>query len=221
MKRLKLWYSKKWFRWSCWILTVLIIFVLISNIWINSYTRNYLYDEVSNVPKTKVGMVLGTSKKLADGTPNLFFEYRIQATVGLFKAGKIELIVASGDNSTAGYDEPTMMKEELVKRGIPACKITCDYAGFRTFDSVMRMKKVFGQSAFLVISQKFHNQRAVFIGRKNGMEIIGFNAKDVKGTNGLKTHIREYFARAKAVIDLYIWPARVKFLGKEEKLSDC
>ncbi|HLP13442.1 MAG TPA: ElyC/SanA/YdcF family protein [Flavobacteriales bacterium] len=221
LKKLKALYKVRWFRWSVWIAGFLIMFVLISTIWINAYTRKFLYDDVKRVPTTNVAMVLGTSKILPDGRRNLFFEYRIRATVELYNAGKINLIVVSGDNSRENYDEPGMMKEELVKRGIPACKITCDFAGFRTFDSVLRMKKVFKQNKFIVVSQKFHNQRAVFIGRKHGMEIIGFNAKDVKGSNGLKTHIREYFARAKAVIDLYIWPAKVKFLGKAEVLSDC
>ncbi|HYG51835.1 MAG TPA: ElyC/SanA/YdcF family protein [Flavobacteriales bacterium] len=197
------------------------MFVTASNIWVNGSTRNFLYDEVNTVPKTEVAMVLGTSRTLPGGRKNLFFEYRIRAAVDLFKAGKINRVVVSGDNSQKNYNEPSMMKEELVRLGVPECKITCDFAGLRTFDSILRMKKVFGQNKFIVISQKFHNQRAVFIARKHGMDVIGFNAKDVEGTNGLKTHIREYFARARAVIDLYVWPAKAKFLGKMEELGDC
>jgi SanA protein len=198
-----------------------VLFIVLSNSWVNSYTRSYLYDNINKIPSNKVAMVLGTSRELKGGQKNLFFEYRIQATVKLFKAGKINLIVVSGDNSSKNYDEPTMMKEALVKRGIPACKISCDFAGFRTFDSVIRMWKVFGQKSFTVISQKFHTQRAVFIGRKYGLNVIGFNAKDVVGSNGLKTHIREYFARVKAVIDLYIWPASARFLGESISLTNC
>ncbi len=211
----------KWFRRFAWFTLACLLFIIFSNVWVNSYTRSYLYDDAAKIPKKNVAMVLGTSRELKNGRKNLFFDYRIQATVKLYKANKINLIVVSGDNSTTHYDEPTMMKEELVKRGIPACKITCDFAGFRTFDSVLRMWKVFGQTSFTIISQKFHNQRAVFIGRKYGLDVIGYNATDVLGANGLKTHVREYFARAKAVIDLYIWPARAKFLGDEENLDKC
>lgn len=211
----------KWFRRLAWFALACLLFIIFSNVWVNSYTRSYLYDDVKKIPKKNVAMVLGTSRELKNGRKNLFFNYRIQATVKLYKANKINLIVVSGDNSTTHYDEPTMMKEELVKRGIPACKITCDFAGFRTFDSVLRMWKVFGQTSFTIISQKFHNQRAVFIGRKYGLDVIGYNASDIVGANGFKTHVREYFARAKAVIDLYIWPARAKFLGDKEKLSEC
>jgi SanA protein len=220
MKKLRKWYGKRWFRWALWIFGFFFMFILISNIWINASTRKFLFDDVNAVPSKKVGLVLGASRVLPDGRRNLFFEYRIDAAVELYKSGKIKLIVVSGDNSSQDYDEPTMMKEELVMRGIPECKITCDYAGFRTFDSVMRMWKIFGQTSFIVISQKFHNQRAVFIGRKHGLDLIGYNAKDVEGTNGLKTHFREYFARAKAVIDLYIWPAKVVG-GEKEVLNDC
>jgi SanA protein len=211
----------KWFKRFAYFASACFLFIIFSNIWVNSFTGSYLYDDSTKIPKKNVAMVLGTSRELKDGRKNLFFEYRIQATVKLYKANKINLIVVSGDNSTKHYDEPAMMKEELVKRGIPACKISCDFAGFRTFDSVIRMWKVFGQRSFTIISQKFHNQRAVFIGRKYGLDVIGYNAKDVEGSNGLKTHIREYFARAKAVIDLYIWPAKAKFLGDKVKLSEC
>ncbi len=221
MKRLKTILKNKWFIRLGICFSVLLIFIIISNLWVNNFTNSFLYDNVKNIPKQRVAMVLGTSKTLNNGTKNLFFEYRIQATVNLFNAKKISLIVVSGDNSLKNYNEPEMMKQELIKRGIPACKITCDYAGFRTFDSVIRMWKIFGQKSFVVISQKFHNQRAVFIGRKHGLNIIGLNAKDVVGSNGFKTHFREYFARAKAVIDLYIWPASVKFLGDQEVLSNC
>lgn len=211
----------RWTKIFLGICGFLLICIIVSNVWVNSSTKSYLYESVDRVPQREVALVLGTSQYLRGGRKNLFFEYRIQATVSLYQAGKIKHIVVSGDNATKHYDEPAMMKKELVKRGIPACKITCDYAGFRTFDSVVRMWKVFGQTSFMVVSQKFHNQRAVFLARKQGLDAIGFNAKDVTGTNGLKTHLREYFARFKAVIDLYIWPAEPRFLGDPVPLTNC
>ncbi len=195
--------------------------MIVCNYWVNQSTSKYVYDEISNIPYRENAIVLGTSKFRNDGTQNHFFEFRIRATVQLYKAKKIKNIIVSGDNSTKNYDEPDMMKKELMKRGVPECSITCDYAGFRTYDSMIRLKKVFGINKCVVVSQKFHNQRALFIARNNGINAIGFNAKDVEGTNGFKTHVREYFARMKAVVDVYLWSPGVKFLGKKESLNSC
>ena len=105
------------------------------------------------IKKNKVGLVLGTAKVLQNGRLNLYFKYRIEATVALYKEGKIEFVLVSGDNSVKGYDEPTDFKDELVKRGIPPEKIFLDYAGFRTLDSVIRAKEIFGQEQITIISQ--------------------------------------------------------------------
>ena len=104
---------------------------------------------------------------------------------------KIEFIVISGDNSKKDYNEPLDMKNELIKAGIPPEKIYLDYAGFRTYDSVIRLDKIFGQKKFTVISQDFHNRRAIYIARHLNLQAIGFNAKDVDVYNGFKTKLRE------------------------------
>jgi SanA protein len=109
-----------------------------------------------------VGLVLGTSQYLKNGYLNWYFKYRIEATVELYKKGKIDFILVSGDNSHKNYDEPTAFKNELIKRGIPADQIYLDYAGFRTLDSVVRAKEIFGQTSITIISQKFHNERAIY-----------------------------------------------------------
>jgi len=108
------------------------------------------------------------------------------------------------------------MKDELIKRGIPTDKIYLDYAGFRTFDSMYRMREIFGQVRFTVISQEFHNRRAVYIGKRLGLDVIGYNAKDVDAYNGFKTKLREKLARAKLFLDIMI-NKKPKFLG--EKIS--
>jgi len=164
-----------------------------------------------------VGLVLGTSKVLQNGRENLYFNYRINATLALFQKGKIDFVLVSGDNSHKNNDEPTYFKNELVKRGIPARKIFLDYAGFRTLDSVIRAKRIFGQESITVISQKFHNERAIFLAESNGILAIGYNAKDIKGKNGLKTKIREYLARTKALLDI-LFKVQPKFLGKPIKI---
>ena len=165
---------------------------------------NLTYNHLSDIPANRVGLVLGTSKYLSNGYPNLYYRYRIDAAVKLFKAGKVKYLLVSGDNSTKRYDEPTMMKEDLVARGIPASRIYLDYAGFRTLDSVVRAKEIFGQTSITVISQQFHNERAIFLADWFDVKAVGFNARDVGAKYGLKTKIRERFARVKMMIDVVI-----------------
>lgn len=177
-------------------------------------TDEWVYDDASSTPINKVGLLLGTSKTLKSGRPNQYFQNRIRATLELWKAGKIEVVVVSGDNSSEGYNEPEDMRAELMKGGIPTNKIYLDYAGFRTLDSVVRMEKIFGQTRFTVISQEFHNRRAVYIAQAKGLQAVGFNAADVTAYNGLKTQAREKLARVKLFIDLWI-NKNPKFLGEE------
>lgn len=131
----------------------------------------------------------------------------------MYKAGKIEVIVISGDNSRNDYNEPEDMKNELMRHGVPENKIYLDYAGFRTLDSIVRMEKIFGQKSFTVISQKFHNERAIYIAHAQGLHAIGYNAEDVNIYRGFKTQVREKFARVKLFLDL--WTGKEpKFLGE-------
>jgi SanA protein len=169
---------------------------------------------VSEIPYNKVGLLLGTSKYLKNGNENLYYKYRIEAAAKLYKTHKINCIVVSGDNSRKNYDEPTQMKNDLIALGIPAEKIFLDYAGFRTLDSVIRMKEIFGQSNFTIISQKFHNERAVFISQKYGLNAVGFNAQAVSKYYGFKTNLREKLARVKVFTDLF-FGKQPKFLGEK------
>ena len=185
-----------------------------SSVLIKGSTRSSLYSDLDSVPHRKVGLVLGCSKQLADGRTNLFFQKRIRAAAALYQKGKVDFLLVSGDNGHREYDEPSDMKAALVARGVPAEKIYCDYAGFRTLDSVVRAKEVFGQDAFTVVSQPFHNQRAVFVARELGIEAVGYNAGDVDAFNGFRTQCREKLARVKTVLDLYVLKTQPKFLGE-------
>ncbi len=191
-----------------------IVLVLIANYSIGKNAENKTFSSSVEIKKNKVGLVLGTSKKLRNGQINLYFKYRINATVDLYSRGKIDFILVSGDNGNKNYDEPTDFKNELIRKGIPENRIFLDYAGFRTLDSVVRAKEIFGQTSITIISQKFHNERAIYLAEKHGLSAIGFNARDLRGRNGLKTKIREYFARTKAYIDI-IFGVRPKFLGEK------
>lgn len=157
-------------------------------------------------------MLLGTSKYAISGQVNLFYKYRITAAYELFQNKKIDYILVSGDNSTNYYNEPKKFKEDLISIGIPEDRIILDYAGFRTLDSVVRSSEVFKENKITIISQKFHNERAVYLAYKHNIKAIAFNAKDVSGRYGLKTHLREYFARVKVFIDL-LFNVQPKFLG--------
>ncbi|WP_390451087.1 SanA/YdcF family protein [Chryseobacterium sp. Alg-005] len=189
-----------------------IIFIAFANYSIKKQSDPFVSYTISDVPTTKTALLLGTSKTLSNGMPNAYFYNRIQATVDLYKSGKIQYVIVSGDNSRKDYNEPEDMQLTLMKYGIPQDKIFMDFAGFRTLDSVVRAKEIFGQKKLVIISQKFHNERAVFLARKNGMEAYGYNAPDVNKYAGLKTNIREYIAKAKTYWDL-LFGVEPKFGG--------
>jgi len=191
-----------------------IIFIAWANYSIKKDSDAFVSYNITDVPETKTALLLGTSKNLNNGLPNAYFYNRIQATVDLYKAGKIKNIIVSGDNSRKDYNEPEDMLLTLIQYGIPQDKIFLDHAGFRTLDSVIRAKEIFGQTKLVIISQKFHNERAVFLARQNGIEAFGYNAKDVNKYDGFKTNMREYLAKAKAYYDL-ILGIKPKFGGEK------
>jgi len=173
----------------------------------NKVTRNAagsIFDEVDAVPFNRTALILGTSPTLNNGEDNMYFVYRIQAAAELYSAGKVEFFVVSGDNRKESYNEPEAMKNALVASGIPESAVYLDYAGFRTLDSVVRMNTIFGQESFTVISQKFHNERALYLAKVNGLSAVGYNARNVTKFYGIKTRIREYLARVKMFMDIFV-----------------
>jgi SanA protein len=172
-------------------------------------------DEIEALPDAPVALVLGAAPKLANGRANLFFRPRLEAAARLFKAGKVRALIVSGDNGSEDYDEPTEMKRVLVELGVPEKRVVCDYAGFRTLDSMVRAKEVFGQARFIVVSQRFHNERAVYLARAFGIEAWGLNAPDVPVALSVKTYLREKLARVKAVLDVNVFRTGPRFLGQK------
>ncbi|WP_072931361.1 SanA/YdcF family protein [Chishuiella changwenlii] len=199
-------------------ITVVTLFSVYANYKIEKSTQSFVTDKIEKLPNTKVAVVLGTSPNLKNGFQNYYFTYRIQAAAELYKSGKVSHFILSGDHGKKNYNEPEAMKLALVKNGIPANVIYLDYAGFRTLDSMIRAKEIFGQSKFIVVSQKFHNQRAIYIAKQNGIEVFGYNAKDVNKQMGFKTNVREYFARTKVFIDNW-FSVKPKFLGEKIKIK--
>jgi SanA protein len=195
------------------------IFSYTCNKWIITSTESQIYSDINKIPFRKTGLVLGASRKTTRGTDNLYFKYRIQAAYDLFTNHKIKYLILSGDNHTKGYDEPTDMRDALIEKGIPDTCLFLDYAGFRTFDSMVRSKEVFCEDSITVISQEFHNQRAIFIANKNKINAIGFNAKEVNNNYSFKTRAREILAKVKCVLDIYILYTTPKFLGEKIKIG--
>lgn len=192
-----------------------VLWVTAASLMVISAARGRTYSDPAAIPARHVGLVLGCSRFLGDGRRNSFFDNRIQAAARLFGAGKVRYLVVSGDNHVRGYDEPKDMKDSLVQAGVPAERVYCDYAGFRTMDSIVRAREIFGQTAITVISQEFHNQRAIFIAQHRGVDAIAFNAAEVDAYNSFKTKCRELIARANMLLDLFVFHREPKFLGEK------
>ncbi len=182
--------------------------------------QDRIYTDIKKVPHKKAALLLGTAKYVAKGKKNYFYVYRIRAAVALWKAGKIDAIVVSGDNATKYYNETKRMEEDLIRAGVPKKYIAADYAGFRTLDSILRAEAIFDLKDYIIISQKFHLERALFIAKAKGQKVIGFAAKDIPGTKAAKKMAyREYLARVKAFLDVTILQTEPRFYGKKVKVN--
>jgi len=207
--------------WRNWIIIVLTATIFLGGIalyccnkTIENASNGKLYNDVNKIPYNRVAVLLGTSKYLSRHILNPYYSYRIDAAVNLIRAQKVKYIIISGDNSTVSYNEPYTMREDLMRAGIDSSIIYLDYAGFRTFDSMIRLKEIFGQDSVTIISQQFHNERAIYIANREGVFAIGYNAKDLPSALGFKVQLREKFARVKVFID-YLINRKPHFLGKK------
>lgn len=197
-----------------WLGVLLAIVTLVCHNWVKTSSAGLHHAEIDSIPNMKTALVLGTIPNLKSGAANPYFSYRIELAAKLYHSGKVKQFVLSGDNHVEGYDEPEAMRLALIALGVPDSVLFLDYAGFRTLDSVLRLKAIFGQDSAIVVSQKFHNERAVFIANKESMTLFGANAQDVGTSFGLQTQLREYLARVKCVVDLYVLNTAPKFYGE-------
>lgn len=190
--------------------------VLLSSHHVKKAAEGFTFNDVDSIKYNATGLVLGTSKRQRGGGLNQYFENRMNAAYDLYKNGKINFIIVSGDNSIVEYNETRDMKKYLVQMGIPEDCIVEDFAGFSTLDSVIRAKEVFGQDSITIISQDFHNERAIFIAKNHDIYALGFNAKNVSKSYGTFTISREYFARVKAILDIYVFHSMPKYYKQKE-----
>jgi SanA protein len=198
----------------CGFLLLSVVSVLAARILIARAARNKTFTSAEQLPYRRVGLVLGCPKRIPGGWLNPYFANRIAAAAELYYQKKVDYLVVSGDNHVHGYDEPRDMKNALLEKGVLPDHIYLDYAGFRTLDSVVRVKEIFGQTKVTIISQHFHNQRAIFLAAHRGIDAIGFDAPDVAPEYAWKTESREQFAKVKAVLDIYVFHKQPHFLGQ-------
>ena len=201
-------------RWVLLAAAITVITVLVCDAHVRRISAPFLFDDLDQVPHRRVGLVLGTK-----AGSNPYFTHRMEAAAALYHAGKVDHLIVSGDNSRTNYNEPLDMRTALIAVGVDSTHITLDFAGFRTLDSVVRALKVFGQQRFIVISQRFHNERAIYIARKHGIDAIGYNAEDVDARQGFRTQVREKFARTKVFLDL-LFGVEPHFLGEPVALGE-
>ena len=201
------------------VLGLISIAVTLANRVCERAAQGRIFLSTAAAPEREVGLVLGTSKSTRHGRPNLHFDNRIAAAAALYRAGKVHHLLVSGDNHIATYDEPTDMMNALIARGVPAAAITRDYAGFRTLDSVVRARNVFGLDHCTIITEAYHCPRALWIAQKHGLEAVACAAPDVALQGwALRAEARESLARTWCALDLYILHREPKFDGPREPI---
>ncbi len=212
-------FLKRVFRLSL-ILGIALIFILAAtNFWVVKSTESEVLTDYKLLPDSGVALVLGTSHRMVDGSPNPFFHNRMATAAELYKEGKIVHFIVSGDNRTKYYNEPAEMQKALIKLGVPSNAITLDYAGLRTLDSIVRCKEIFGQSKIIIITQPFHSYRALFISNYYEVNAVALVAEEPAQEAAPRVYLREYLARTKAVLDLYLLGTAPRHLGEKEPLG--
>lgn len=188
-------------------LLVVFIVIIVCDVLVTSNAKARTFDDVSDVPHNKVGLLLATSPITPQGEHNYYFDNRVKAADELYKAGKVDFIIASGGDYTQaqpnGCDEPSAIRDSLVARGIPENRIVLDYDGTRTLNSIAKAREVYDLDSLTLISQKYHNERAIYLADKHGLHAVGYNAAPSPvRSKRIKNTLREYLARVKMFIDV-------------------
>lgn len=199
---------------------VVVLFTIYANVRVEQAARDNLYEEIDNIPRNKVALLLGTNPLNKWGRPNSYFTNRINTAAELYHKGKIDFIIASGDNHTRQYDEPTAMRDSLMAHGVPESRIILDFAGFRTLDSVVRAKEIFGCDSLTIISQADHDARALYLAEANGIDAVAAVAP-LRAGRWVRTRLalREWLARDKMMLDILLGK-QPHFLGEKIEIPD-
>lgn len=189
-----------------------------ANLYLKARARAKITSSVADAPTRDVAIVLGTAPKIAGRWSNSFFEYRMDAAAELFHAGKVKHLLLTGDNGRPEYDEPTAMREALVKRGVPAEATTLDFAGFRTLDSMARARAIFGLEEAIVVTDEFHLPRALYLAEHFGVKARGYACEQTPIEWAKKTLAREALARVQVLLDVHLLGTQPKFYGPQEPI---
>ena len=195
-------------RWCLRLFLAGVLGVILASTLVILSTRHLIKETPADVATVTTGLVLGTSKSVEDGRPNLFFAGRIAAAAELYKAGKIRNLLLSGDHQSDDYNEPADMQRALVALGVPASAMTQDGAGLRTLDSVVRARENFGVKECVIITDDFHLPRALYLAKHFGLNATGYSSTGVDWGQSFRTRVREYFARIKMLLDLHLLDTR-------------
>lgn len=198
---------KKFLLWCAAVAVVIVAIIATCDIMVTRNASGKTYDSVDSIPHRKVGLILGTSPiSTRNGRRNSYFDYRIKAGADLYKAKKVDWLVVSGGDyreTENGYDEPVAMRDSLIKQGVDSTRIILDYDGTRTLNSIKKMRDVYCEDSIIIISQEYHNARALYQAKHLGIDAIGFNAKTPEQlTAWWWNRGREVLARVKLFIDI-------------------
>lgn len=214
---------KKWRRVRLLLLACVLLVlaaVAVSETYVRVQSSGRHTCRVDDVPQGEIGVVLGCAPTI-HGRPNGYFTHRIRAAAQLWHAGKVNSLLVTGDNSRKDYNEADAMKCALVAEGVPEQRITCDYAGLRTLDSIVRADKIFGAGRIVVVSQEFHNERALAVASHEGIEAYGLDAPDIgRRSHRLRSWVRERAARVAMMLDLFLLDRQPRHMGPKETLPD-
>jgi len=208
--------KKIWLSTIAFVLTATVAIILVDRV-VSWKTEDKIYSDASLLPSYDVALVLGTSKYLGR-ILNDYYANRINAAIALYDKKRVNTFLLSGDNAHRSYNEPWTMKRDLLKAGVPEESIFLDYAGFRTLDSIVRSKEIFDADEFIIITQKFHCERALFIANYYDIHAVCLAVPGPQQYSGVSIRFREVFARVKAVLDLYLFRTQPKFLGPKEPI---
>ncbi len=198
------------------LIALAILMIIYINLNIFGRNQNLIYEDMNNIPKSQTAIIFGA--KAVNGKMSPMFEDRVISALSLYDAKKVDKILVSGDHGSKDYDEVNAAKDYLVSKGADAEDIFTDYAGFDTYDTIYRAKEVFGVESAILVTQKYHLCRAIYISKSLGLKATGY-ASDLHNYPGSEIYgIREMFARVKAFFDV-ILKSKPKFLGEKIPIS--
>jgi vancomycin permeability regulator SanA len=217
---------QKWFLHHWKLISGLVIVSVIAtpialNLYVNNITKNSRYTEAVKIPPQPVAIVFGAGV-YSDGTPSPMLADRVTAAVELYKLGRVKKILMTGDNSRENYDEVTTMQKFAVARGVPEKDITLDYAGFSTYESCYRAKKIFGVKNAVLVTQNFHLPRAVYTCRQFDIQALGLGTPDWESYSKLTVSwytFREQISIIKALWEVHVTHPKPTFLGEFEGIK--